>query len=76
MNRILVRDIPLIQVLSRKTECAASAASVARDLGTVWMLAPRQDQIPNLQVTIAALPKNFTVNLKPIYFPLLLKQEV
>lgn len=75
MNRILVRDIPLIRVSSRKTECAASAANVARDLGTAWMLAPRQDQIPNLQVTLVALPKNFAVNLKSIYFHLLLQQE-
>lgn len=33
-------------------KCAASAASVAKDLGTAWTLAPRQDPIPTLQVTV------------------------
>lgn len=37
-----------------RTKCAASAVSVARDLGTVWTLAPRQDQILKLQVTLSA----------------------
>lgn len=37
-----------------RTKCAASAVSVARDLGIVWTLAPRRDQILKLQVTLPA----------------------
>lgn len=37
-----------------REKCAASAASVAKDLGTAWTLAPRQDPIPRPQVTTPA----------------------
>lgn len=35
--------------------CAASAVNAAKDLGTVWTLAPLQALIPKYQVTISWL---------------------